>query len=406
MWLEKQTIARFYLQHWISISQTPLTSYYEVMFPPLNPKISYFARVDYRNQNDLFGIYQHDRMMGMYLLGKTGSGKTNLMKTLLYQDIVHGRGFCLFDINGDLLKQILTIIPHHRKQDVVLLDATNPNINLGYNPLKRVSYEKRALIASSILETFQKMWGQQSWGLKLEYILRNVLLTLLDQPKASFDDIPRLLLDSQFQQQCLPNIVSSHVKRFWRMEFPKYSKTDMLPVLNKVGSFLSIPMVHRILVKNQEQISLRQIMDHKKIFLINLSKGSLGTDGAYLLASLLLTSLSSAGFSRINIDEQQRIPFFIYLDEFQNYTTASLSTMFSELRKFKIGFVLAHQYLHQLDVNIRNAVLGNIGTIICFKLGQADAKYMAQEFHPIFQTSDFTNLEHFHIYLKLLINGR
>ncbi|WP_430411324.1 type IV secretory system conjugative DNA transfer family protein [Kordia sp.] len=344
--------------------------------------------------------------MGIYILGKTGSGKTNLMKTLLYQDVIHGRGFCLFDINGDLLKEMLAIIPHHRKQDVVLLDATNPNINLGYNPLKRVRYEKRALIASSILETFQKMWGQQSWGLKLEYILRNVLLTLLDQAKASFDDIPKLLLDTQFQQHCIQHIVSSHVKRFWQVEFPKYSKGDILPVLNKVGSFLSIPMVHKILVTNQEQISLRQIMDNKKIFLINLSKGSLGTDGAHLLGSLLLTSLSSAGFSRININEQERIPFFIYLDEFQNYTTASLTNMFSELRKFKIGFVLAHQYLHQLDINIRNAVLGNIGTIICFKLGQTDAKYMAQEFYPIFQTSDFTNLEHFHIYVKLLINGR
>lgn len=376
------------------------------MPPHLNPKISYFARVDYRNKNDRFGIYQHDRLMGMYLLGKTGSGKTNTLKILLYQDIIHDRGCCLFDINGDLLKEILHLIPKHREGDVVLLDATNPHLKLGYNPLKYVHYEHRALIASSILETFKKMWGQQAWGLKLEYILRNVLLTLLDQPKASFDDIPRLLLDTSYQRQCLTKVVSSHVKRFWSAEFPKYSKGDILPVLNKVGSFLSIPMVHKILVANHQQISLRQIMDEQKIFLINLSKGSLGTDGAHLLGSLLLTSLSSAGFSRINVEERKRIPFYIYLDEFQNYTTQSLSNMFSELRKFRVGFILAHQYLHQLDTNIRNAVLGNIGTIICYKLGQSDAKYMAQEFHPVFQVSDFTNLEHYHIYLKLLIRGR
>jgi len=173
-----------------------------------------------------------------------------------------------------------------------------------------------------------------------------------------------------------------------------------------VGSFLSIPMINKILVENKDQISLRTIIDTKKIFLINLSKGSLGTDGAHLLGSLLLTSLSSAGFSRINIEEDKRVPFYIYLDEFQNYTTASLTNMFSELRKFKIGFILAHQYLHQLQTDIKNAVLGNIGTIVCFKLGQADAKYMAQEMYPVFQTSDFTNLEHFHIYLKLLVNGK
>jgi len=345
-------------------------------------------------------------LMGMYLIGKTGSGKTNLIKTLIYQDVFQNRGFCLMDINGDLLKEVLTFIPAHRKKDVVFLDATNPNVSLGYNPLKKVSYHKRALIASSILETFQKLWGAQSWGLKLEYILRNVILTLLDQPKATFEDIPKLLLDKNYQQLCVSNIVSKNVQRFWLLEYPKYSKADILPVLNKVGSFLSIPILHKILVQNTEQISLRQVMDTKKIFLVNLSKGSLGTDGAHLLGSLLLTSLSSAAFSRVDIPENKRVPFFIYLDEFQNYTTASLTNMLSELRKFGIGFIFAHQYLHQLQTDIRNAVLGNIGTIICFRLGQADAKYMAQEFYPIFQTSDFTNLEHFHIYLKLLINGK
>ena len=177
-------------------------------------------------------------------------------------------------------------------------------------------------------------------------------------------------------------------------------------MLNKVGSFLSIPILKKILVDNTQQISLRHIMDNNKIFLINLSKGTLGSDGANLLGSLLLTALSSAGFSRVNIDENKRVPFFIYLDEFQNYTTESLSGMFAELRKFKIGFVLAHQYLHQLSNDIRNAVLGNIGTIICFRLGQADAKYMAQEFHPEFEAIDFINLEHYHIYLRILINGR
>jgi len=184
-----------------------------------NPDISYFARTDFRNINDFFGVYQADRLFGMYLLGKTGSGKTNLLKTLLYQDIYKNRGCCLFDINGDLLKEVLAFIPEERKKDVVYLDTSNINLSLGYNPLKKVRYHKRALIASSVLETFQKLWGGQSWGLKLEYILRNVILTLLDQPKATFDDIPKLLLEAQYQQQCIPNIISKNVRRFWQVEF-------------------------------------------------------------------------------------------------------------------------------------------------------------------------------------------
>ncbi|MFV0573243.1 MAG: type IV secretory system conjugative DNA transfer family protein, partial [Xanthomarina gelatinilytica] len=351
------------------------------MHQHLHPYISYFAHVDFRDDSRLFGIYQHDRLFGMYLLGKTGSGKTNLMKTLIFQDVFQQRGFCLLDINGDLLKEVLAFIPEHRKKDVVFLDASNPNLSLGYNPLKKVSYHKRALIASSILEAFQKLWGKQAWGLKLEYILRNVLLTLLDQPQATFEDIPKMLLDTQYRDYCLSNITNKNVLRFWKVEYPKYSKTDILPVLNKIGSFLSIPMLQRVLVQNKEQISLRSIIDSKQILLVNLSKGGLGTDGAHLLGSLLLTSLASAGFSRVDTPENRRAPFFIYLDEFQNYTTGSITGMLSELRKFKIGFVLAHQYLNQLQSDIKNAVLGNIGTIVCFKLGQADAKYMAQEFH-------------------------
>nr|WP_274704128.1 type IV secretion system DNA-binding domain-containing protein [Polaribacter marinus] len=341
----------------------------------------------------------------MYLLGKTASGKSNLMKVLLYQDILQNRGCCLFDINGDLLKEILALVPEHRKKDLVLLDATNSDIELGYNPLKKVSYNKRALIASSLLETFQKIWGQQSWGLRLEYTLRNVILTLLDIPKATFEDIPKLLLEEEFRQKCLPYIINKNVLRFWEQEYPKYSKSDILPVLNKVGSFLSIPILHKILVENKKQISLRSIIDGKKIFLVNISKGSLGTDGANLLASLLLTSLASAGFSRVDLEEKKRIPFIIFLDEFQNYTTGSLAGAISELRKFAIGFVFAHQYLGQLKPAIKNAVLGNVGTIVCFKLG-TDAKQMEHEFYPVFDASDFINLEHYHIYVKLLINGK
>jgi hypothetical protein len=186
----------------------------------LSHLISYFARVDFRHDKRLFGIFQKDRMHGMYLLGKTGSGKTNLMKTLMYGDITSYRGFCLFDVNGDVLKEILALIPEHRKKDVVYLDISDPNMEWGYNPLRKVAYQTRPLIASYILETFKKIWGQQSWGLKLEYILRNTILTLLDQDKASFDDIPRLLLEEGFRDSCLPKVINPHVQRFWKSEYP------------------------------------------------------------------------------------------------------------------------------------------------------------------------------------------
>lgn len=371
-----------------------------------HPYISYFARVDFRDDKTVFGIHQHDRMVGMYLLGKTGSGKTNVLETLIAQDIKNKRGFCVFDINGDLVKKVLKMIPKEEKQHLIYLDTSDPNLTWGYNPLRKVAYQHRHLIASHIIETFQKLWGQQSWGVKLEHILRNVILTLLDQKEASFLDISRLLNEPSFRQGCLGQIVSKEVRNFWLLEFPKFSKSDILPVLNKVGSFMAIPTIKKILVENKQQFSINHSINNRKMILINLSKGTLGIDAAHLLGSLLLNSFSAAGFHRVNIPEQERLPFFIYLDEFHNFTTLSLVNMFSELRKFKVGFIIAHQYLGQLVPKIKDAVLGNIGTVICFRISYADAKYMAQEFYPVFSADDFISLENFHIYLRLLINGK
>ena len=373
---------------------------------PLSSKISYFGRVDFREDHRLFGIRQEDRMMGMYILGKIGSGKTNLIKTLAYQDIIYGRGIYLSDVNGDLIQDILKLIPEHRKKDLIYINANDPHCKWGYNPLRKVSYQKRALVASSLLETFKKTWGGQAWGVRLEYILRNTILIALDLPKASFEDLPRILLDDNYRTYCAKYVMNPQVKQFLLKELPKYGKADVLPVINKVSSFLSIPFLRQILVGNQIQLSLRHAIDHSKIVLVNLSKGQLGTDGAYLLGSLLLNGLSSAAFSRIDTPIEKRIPFHVYLDEFHNYTTNTVVHMLSEHRKFRVSYTLAHQHISQLQSQIRDTVLGVIGTIVCFKLGLADAKHMEKEFHPIFSATDFINLEHYHIYLKLLINGR
>ena len=370
-----------------------------------NKNISYFARSNFRDEGHLFGIYQKDRLLHTYILGKTGVGKTNLLTTLILQDIIHGRVVIVFDVHGDLISTILAHIPSMRNNDLIYLDIPNPLMKYRYNPLKRVSYEKRSLVASGILDTFKKLW-KGAWGVKLEHILRYILLTLLDQEQANFSDIPRIIHDVSFREECIRNIVNDDIKRFWKYEFEKYTKSDLIPILNKVGAFVVHPAIKRFLIENEQEISLRHAFDTNKIVLVNLNKGNLGIDTSHIVGSLLLNSIMNASFSRIDIREDERKPVAVFLDEFQNYTTESITAMLSELRKFKVSLVMAHQYLHQLDTDIRNAVLGNVGTIISFRTGHADAKYLEQLFIPEFAASDFTNLENFDIYLKLMIKGK
>jgi len=369
-----------------------------------NP-VCYFAETNFRRQRDQFGILLKDRLHHFYILGRTGTGKTTLLQAKIKQDIFQKRGVCLIDVHGDLVSKVIQGIPKDRQKDVIYLDATNPDLEIGYNPLRKVSYEKRPLVTSNILEVFQRLWGTQGWGVKMSHILRNVLLTLLDQPKTSFTDIIKILNDTSFRNSCIPNIVNKEVKTFWEKEFKNYGKTDLIPIYNKLGGILSYPSVKRILVDNKKQISLRQIIDTRKILLVNIAKGAIGAEASYILGSLLLTSLSAAAFSRIDTPEELRPYFFVYLDEFQNYTNLSLVEMLSELRKFRVGIIMAHQYISQLDVKIRDAVLNNVGTIVCFRLGQSDAKFMEKEFYPIFESSDFVNLSNYDIYLKLMIHG-
>tara|TARA_R110002072_G_scaffold302796_1_gene488819 strand:- start:8509 stop:9681 length:1173 start_codon:yes stop_codon:yes gene_type:complete len=370
-----------------------------------NPEISYFAKTNFRTDGKVFGIFQKDRLMHTYILGKTGAGKTNLLTTLILQDILHGRGCAVFDVHGDLLNNILNNIPEDRVKDVLHLDIANPYLAYRYNPLRKVSEEKKSLVVGGLLDAFHKLW-RGAWGVKLEHILRYILLTLLSLPKSDLSDIPRIIHDSNFRERCMSMVDNEEILRFWKSEFPKYTKNDIVPILNKVGAFLAHPSIKRFLITNKKDISLRQCIDQSKILLIDISKGRIGVDASHLIGSILITSFANASFTRIDTEETKRVPFHIFLDEFQNYTSPSISGILSELRKFKISLTLANQYLFQLDTDIKNAVLGNVGTIISFRTGQADAKYLAQEFYPIFETSDFTSLENYEIYLKLMISGK
>lgn len=378
------------------------------MNTPFNNRITYFARVKFRDDNDRFGIYQQDRLAHMYIIGKTGTGKSTLLETLMRDDLEHREGFAFLDPHGDLVERILASVPESRADDVIYVDVTDPASTFIFNPLERVPVHRRAFVASSLIEAFKKLWAD-SWGPRLEHILRNSLLTLLDQPEATLADVSKLLTNDEYRQEAITHVLSPEVRAFWNQEYRRYPASfrveAIAPIQNKVGAFLANPAIAKVLKGPRSTINLRAIMDHRHILLVNLAKGKIGEDAAALLGSLLVTSLGSAAFSRADIAQDKRVPFYIYLDEFPTFTTLSLATMLSELRKYGAPMVLAHQYLSQMEDAVRDSILGNVGTIISFRLGLADAEVIAKEFYPTLSAHDLINLPNHMIYLKLMIDG-
>lgn len=381
------------------------------MIQPPDPQhdVSVFAVTNFRNQETPFGIKQADRMYHTYVIGKTGTGKSTLFETLIRSDIMAGRGFALLDPHGDLVQRVLEQIPEERKNDLIYFDVPDSTQPLGFNPLEPVSQAKRSLAAAGLLEVFKKMWAD-SWGPRLEHILRNALLALFEQPQATLADVLRMLSDERFRKAVASNLENAQVREFWLKEYQSYPsrfQTEAIaPIQNKVGAFLSDPVLNRILTQDRSAFKLRQVMDEGKILLVNLSKGQLGEDTSGLHGSLLVSRIGLAALSRSDVPEAERRDFFLYLDEFHSFTTLSLTTMLSELRKYHVGLILANQYLSQLDEKIQDAILGNAGTIISFRLGLNDAEILAKEFYPEISVQDLMNLPNHHIYLKLIIDGQ
>lgn len=371
--------------------------------------ISLFATTNFRHRNVAFGIKRADRRAHLYILGKTGTGKSTLLETLMLDDMKKGYGFALLDPHGDLVKKIKSGIPWSRRDDVIDFDVPDKNQPYGFNPLANVPVDKRPLACSGLIQVFKHLWTD-SWGPRLEHILRNCLLSLLDYPNATLADILKLLSDKQFRQNVTGFVENEQVREFWTKEFDKYPERfkaeAVAPIQNKVGAFLSQPLLHKILTTPEKPLSLRKIMDEGKILLVNLAKGSIGEDTANLLGSLLISRFDLAALSRLDTPEEDRQDYALYLDEFHNFTTQSLVLMLSELRKYRLSLVLAHQYLTQLEPAIKDAVLGNVGTIITFRIGAGDAEIFAREFAPAFAVADFTNLPNYHIYLKMMIDGK
>jgi hypothetical protein len=375
---------------------------------PYNP-LTYFARTNFRNQGRAFGIRQADRRSHMYVIGKTGTGKSTLLETMIRQDLTRGHGMALFDPHGDLVEQVLEYIPVKRHRDLVYFNVPDMAHPLGFNPLESVPPTKRPVAASALLEVFKKIWPD-SWGPRLEHILRNALLALLDQPEATLADVLRLFHDKEFRFRAAERVSNAQVRAFWLHEFEKYPMNlraeAISPIQNKVGAFLANPLLNRILTQRRSSFDLRELMDEGGILLVNLSKGKIGEDAAALLGAMLVAKIGLTALGRTDSPERTRRDFHLYLDEFQIFTTLSLANMLSELRKYRVNLILANQYLAQVEEEVRDAILGNVGTIITFRLGFADAELLAKEFYPEFTEVDLMSLPNYHIYLKLMVEGR
>lgn len=370
--------------------------------------VTYLGATNGRPPARRFGIKQADRLSHLYVIGKTGVGKSSLLENMLRQDVLAGRGFALLDPHGDLAARIAAFARKQAPEQLVYLNAPDPTCPYGYNPLRAVAKDRIPLAASGLLETLKKRFSD-AWGVRMEHVLRNALFALLEYGKATLPDILRMMTDASFAREVAKTLTNIPVKTFWETEFPAYSKQynrdAIAPIQNKIGAFLADPVLHRLVTEPPIDIRIRSLMDKGKMLVVNLGKGKLGEDSSSLLGALLISTIGLAAFSRADIPEHGRRPFFLYVDEFQTMTTLSVASMISELRKYGVGLVLSHQNLKQLEQDIRSAVIGNMGTIISFRLGAEDAPLFAREFAPEITAEDLVHLPNYTMYLKLMIDG-
>jgi hypothetical protein len=363
---------------------------------------------NYRNINKKFGIKDNDRLGHIYCIGKTGVGKSTLLTNMALSDIERGLGCGVIDPHGDVSEEILKHIPEGRIKDVIYFNPSDLDHPIAFNPLHGIHPNYHHLVASGLVSTFRKIWAE-SWGPRLEYILRLSLLTLLWYPDATLLDIQPLLTDMGFRNLILEYVKDKHIVSFWKNEFEKYSPTlrneAITPILNKTGLFIASLPLRNVVGQKTSSFRMQRVLDEGKILIVNLSKGKIGEDACALLGSMLVTSIQLAAMHRATIEEHKRKPFYLYIDEMHSFITLAIADILSEARKYKLSLFLTHQYINQLQEPIRKAIFGNVGTIISFRVGAEDAEYLAREFDPVFSEEDLVNMPRYSMYLKLMIDG-
>jgi CxxC-x17-CxxC domain-containing protein len=376
---------------------------------PINEdRVTIFAETNFRNERKSFGIKRNDRRRHTYIIGKTGMGKTTLLENMIISDIVNGEGCCYIDPHGDTAEKLLDFIPANRINDVIYLNPADIDFPIAFNILESVDEKSKHLIASGLVGIFKKQFAD-SWGPRLEYILRNTILALLDYPGSTLLGIMRILVDKGYRKKVVEKVKDPVVRSFWTDEFTQWNERNLQevisPIQNKVGQFLSNFLIRNIVGQVKSTINMREIIDGNKILILNLSKGRIGEDTMQLLGSMIVTKLYLAAMSRVDIPEEERKDFYLYVDEFQNFATDAFADILSEARKYRLDLIMAHQYIEQLPEEVTAAVFGNVGTLMSFRVGANDAAELVKEFAPIFAEEDLVNLPAFNIYLKLMIDG-
>lgn len=377
--------------------------------PQIDANISAFGLTNFRGINHQFGFNRHDRSRHVYIIGQTGAGKSGLLELLALSDIFHNQGYCIIDPHGDFAINNLKFIPESRIKDVVYFNPADTAFPIAFNPLEITDPSRKPNICSEVIGVLKRMFGD-SWGPRLEHILRYTLLALLDRPETTLLDISRILTDKDFRRETLDYCKDVTVLQFWKQEFGQWNEKQInesiAPVLNKVGAFTANPIIRNIVGQPKSSFDIRSIMDEGKILVVNLSKGLIGEDNASILGSFIVTKVQLAAMSRSDIpDIKDRRPFYLYVDEFQNFATDSFAVILSEARKYGLNLTVANQYVAQMTENVRDAVFGNVGTTISFRISADDAPILIKQFEPTFEETDIIQLNNRHFVISMIING-
>lgn len=379
---------------------------------PTNKELTYIGLTTYRDKNQLFGIKRKDRRQHVYILGKSGTGKSVLMFNMIIQNIRNGDGVCMVDPHGENVEAVLSAIPPERVKDVVYFNPADADHHIGFNVLELIDPQYKHLVASGLMGIFTKIWAN-AWSARMEYILNNAILALLDTPGTTLLGIPRMLVDKDYRQKIISNLKDPVIKAFWVHEYEawqdKFRNEAIAPIQNKVGQFLSTSIIRNVVGQSKSTINIFDMMNEGKIFLVNVSKGRIGEDNSGLLGGMIITKIQLAAMERVRIPEESRRDFYLYVDEFQNFVTDAFAGILSEARKYRLNLTVAHQYTAQLVVDkssaVRDAVFGNVGTMIVFRVGSDDAEFLESEFDPEFTPQDIVNLPNYKVYMKLMIDG-